>query len=199
MIDSLLNTFLFCSHRRTTFPITVRELRASSAERDKRTYVVCLSCGQQFLYDWENMRIVPAQPPMDFSIRRRIRSWSESIGALSLDRGLGRQYLRSFNLRALPKQSSPVIWIKSALDAMIDVLYLEMRSASLRVQRRYIRRGAEWLTTGRINARIQAAIVGLQKIASVTTRIVKTLKEQWRLRTIVGTRSVKATVTQKFG
>jgi hypothetical protein len=48
-----------CSHRRTTFPITLR----TSASDDRRqsaqseTYIVCLACGRHFAYDWSTMRI----------------------------------------------------------------------------------------------------------------------------------------------
>lgn len=48
-----------CSHRRTTFPIT---LRASSSVNGRQntqpeTYIVCLDCGRHFAYDWTAMRI----------------------------------------------------------------------------------------------------------------------------------------------
>jgi hypothetical protein len=58
MFVALLNAFLGCSHRRTTFPIS--PTRSSALARpyvSHGTYVVCLDCGQEFGYDWQQMRI----------------------------------------------------------------------------------------------------------------------------------------------
>ena len=56
MINTLLNALFGCSHRRTTFPITparkVGKINARNA-----TYVVCLDCGREFDYNWQEMRI----------------------------------------------------------------------------------------------------------------------------------------------
>ena len=58
MFDSLLNAFFGCAHRRTTFPISpVRKLAVSNPHISRGTYVVCLDCGQEFAYDWQEMRI----------------------------------------------------------------------------------------------------------------------------------------------
>jgi len=59
MLKTLLNTFLGCTHRRTTFPITPARKAGFSAASGRRygTYVVCLDCGQEFRYDWAEMRI----------------------------------------------------------------------------------------------------------------------------------------------
>jgi hypothetical protein len=53
--------FLFrCQHRRTTFPLT-RGKRSSSGSG---TYIVCLDCGREFPYNWQEMRIeTPAARP----------------------------------------------------------------------------------------------------------------------------------------
>ena len=58
MIDSLFNPFR-CKHARTTFPMSpVRKKSAEGRnEPAAEMYVVCLDCGKQFSYDWENMRI----------------------------------------------------------------------------------------------------------------------------------------------
>ena len=48
-----------CSHRRTTFPMTLRD-RASGESRNRtqcETYIVCLECGRHFDYDWTAMQI----------------------------------------------------------------------------------------------------------------------------------------------
>ena len=59
MKDSVFNLVFGCNHRRTTFPMTpVRKKSAGGqAETPADTYVVCLECGKQFVYDWENMRL----------------------------------------------------------------------------------------------------------------------------------------------
>jgi len=55
MINSLLNTFFGCSHRKTTFPLTPAR-KVGKLSRNG-TYVVCLDCGKEFDYDWQEMRI----------------------------------------------------------------------------------------------------------------------------------------------
>jgi hypothetical protein len=59
MLNNLLNIFLGCSHRRTTFPITPARKAGRSPVIGQRhaTYVVCLDCGKEFGYDWTEMRI----------------------------------------------------------------------------------------------------------------------------------------------
>jgi hypothetical protein len=54
MIDSVLNLLFRCPHRRITRPITPVS-KAGVAHGD--TYVVCLDCGKQFVYDLQKMRI----------------------------------------------------------------------------------------------------------------------------------------------
>jgi hypothetical protein len=60
MIQSFFKTLFGCGHQRTTFPLTpgrrVAGHPASSTNRSA-TYVVCLDCGQEFAYDWTQMRV----------------------------------------------------------------------------------------------------------------------------------------------
>jgi hypothetical protein len=53
VIRSLFNFIFRCQHQRTTFPQT-STIKPGGAE--DKTYVVCLDCGKQFAYDWENMQ-----------------------------------------------------------------------------------------------------------------------------------------------
>ena len=48
-----------CSHRRTTFPITLRAGVSVDGQQSAQaeTYVVCLECGRHFGYDWTTMRM----------------------------------------------------------------------------------------------------------------------------------------------
>jgi len=55
----LLDRIFGCSHKRCSFPLTVRTAqRLSSAASLTGTYVVCLSCGQEFPYDWNEMKML---------------------------------------------------------------------------------------------------------------------------------------------
>jgi ribosomal protein S26 len=42
-----------CTHRHCTFPRTAKKQGAGST-----TYVVCLDCGKEFPYDWQQMKVV---------------------------------------------------------------------------------------------------------------------------------------------
>lgn len=49
--------FLFgCSHKNTSFPITLRSKSGYASSED--THICCLDCGQEFPYSWEEMRVV---------------------------------------------------------------------------------------------------------------------------------------------
>ncbi len=47
-----------CWHRRRSFPITAKrgQRRGSEAALQTGTYTVCLDCGKEFAYDWQQMR-----------------------------------------------------------------------------------------------------------------------------------------------
>jgi hypothetical protein len=53
-----------CSHKRCSFPMTVRgKLRRSTAAAFATgTYVVCLDCGKEFPYDWNEMKLIRSTP-----------------------------------------------------------------------------------------------------------------------------------------
>jgi hypothetical protein len=58
MFQSVLNTLFGCSHQHKTFPLTPsRKSIAFPAPAATRTYVVCLDCGKEFAYDWQEMRV----------------------------------------------------------------------------------------------------------------------------------------------
>jgi hypothetical protein len=56
MFNALLNVLSGCSHRKTSFPLTPRRKLGNNVGRTE-TYVVCLDCGTEFAYDWQQMRI----------------------------------------------------------------------------------------------------------------------------------------------
>jgi len=59
MLQSLLNTLFGCNHRNTTFPLTPARRNAAFSAPGGRigTYVVCLDCGKEFAYNWNDMRV----------------------------------------------------------------------------------------------------------------------------------------------
>ena len=50
-----------CWHKNISFPQTHKSgKRRSAAATETGTYVVCLDCGQEFAYDWQQMRVISA-------------------------------------------------------------------------------------------------------------------------------------------
>ena len=59
MITKLFDAVFGCWHNHYSFPITVRRgSRRSAAASLTGTYVVCLDCGKEAPYDWEQMKII---------------------------------------------------------------------------------------------------------------------------------------------
>ncbi|HEY1730806.1 MAG TPA: hypothetical protein VGG15_03615 [Terriglobales bacterium] len=59
----LFDVVFGCSHKRCSFPITVRgKQRRSAAASVTGTYIVCLDCGQEFAYDWNKMKMADDKP-----------------------------------------------------------------------------------------------------------------------------------------
>ena len=73
---SFVNMLFGCSHKKLSFPISVRgaRRRSSPAASLTGTYVVCLDCGHEFPYDWNEMKVVreaaPAGPKLAPQPRR---------------------------------------------------------------------------------------------------------------------------------
>jgi hypothetical protein len=47
--------FFGCLHKRTTLPMTLTQC-GSNGEVSRRTYVTCLTCGEEIAYNWDKMR-----------------------------------------------------------------------------------------------------------------------------------------------
>lgn len=61
MIRNILDALFGCWHANYSFPRTMKPgQRRSEAAAMTGTYVVCLDCGKEFPYDWQEMRIVSA-------------------------------------------------------------------------------------------------------------------------------------------
>jgi hypothetical protein len=61
--------FYGCSHKRTTLPMTLLRC-GENGESSPRTYVTCLTCGEELAYNWDKMRTegrlareIPAHKP----------------------------------------------------------------------------------------------------------------------------------------
>lgn len=67
MMSGLIDFLFGCSHRNFSFPLTKKPgQRISPAALVTGTYVVCLDCGKEFPYDWQEMRIVKASSKKRF-------------------------------------------------------------------------------------------------------------------------------------
>lgn len=66
-MKSLIEFLFGCRHSRTSFPQTKVNL-------PKRTYVVCLDCGREFVYDWANMKLAKKQPPVQGGVGEESRA-----------------------------------------------------------------------------------------------------------------------------
>jgi predicted RNA-binding Zn-ribbon protein involved in translation (DUF1610 family) len=63
MIAKLFDALFGCSHTNYSFPVTMRSCAHRSAAASLTgTYIVCLDCGKEFAYDWEEMRILYRTP-----------------------------------------------------------------------------------------------------------------------------------------
>lgn len=59
MVAKVFNALFGCWHTHFSFPQTVRPgNRRSRAASVTGTYVVCLDCGKELPYDWQQMRVV---------------------------------------------------------------------------------------------------------------------------------------------
>jgi hypothetical protein len=63
MFSRLMETMFGCWHSHYSFPMTVRAgSRRNQAAARPGTYVVCLDCGKELAYDWQQMRVTNARP-----------------------------------------------------------------------------------------------------------------------------------------
>jgi hypothetical protein len=65
MLRKLMDGLFGCSHHNYSFPRSKRAgERRSGAAALTGMYVVCLDCGKEFAYDWQQMRVVqPGDTP----------------------------------------------------------------------------------------------------------------------------------------
>jgi hypothetical protein len=94
VIDTVLNLLLRCPHKRITRPITPV---SKTGVRNGETYVVCLECGKQFTYDWNDMRI--GKPV----------AISPTAGVLDTD--MPKPQIRKLRLYAALASAVPIAWV----------------------------------------------------------------------------------------
>jgi hypothetical protein len=59
MVGKLFDAFFGCSHGNYSFPHSTRSgSRRNSAASLTGTYVVCLDCGREMPYDWQDMKVI---------------------------------------------------------------------------------------------------------------------------------------------
>jgi len=62
MLGKMWDVMFGCRHARYSFPITIRPgTHRAMAPGRTGTYVVCLDCGREFAYDWQEMRMAQSQ------------------------------------------------------------------------------------------------------------------------------------------
>ena len=63
MFIGFMDLLFGCTHRRYTFPMTAKPGHARpDVASVTGTWVSCLDCGKEFAYDWQQMKVVSAQP-----------------------------------------------------------------------------------------------------------------------------------------
>jgi hypothetical protein len=58
MLANLWDSLFGCCHKNYTFPRSIRRGQSSRVSSVTGTYVVCLDCGKELPYDWNNMKVV---------------------------------------------------------------------------------------------------------------------------------------------
>jgi hypothetical protein len=62
MIEKFFDAVFGCAHQHYGFPMTIRAgKRRNPAASLTGTYVVCLDCGKEMAYDWNEMKIIKSQ------------------------------------------------------------------------------------------------------------------------------------------
>lgn len=70
LLSALWDVFFGCRHRHYSFPISSKILRQRSAAAGLTgTYVVCLDCGKEFAYDWQQMKVASPLRPAPAALR----------------------------------------------------------------------------------------------------------------------------------
>jgi len=106
MFKSLLKLLFRCPHKRMTRPMTPGR-RAGAPLGD--TYVVCLDCGKQFLYDMKdiNGKSVPVSPVVSVLHERMPRSKVKTLRYVALASAVPLALIVRAGFKRLRKSSEP--------------------------------------------------------------------------------------------
>lgn len=77
MIASLVDMFFGCWHKNYSFPITSKKgQRRNGAAALTGTYVVCLDCGREFPYDWQEMKVLDGEAKVERALAATAESYA---------------------------------------------------------------------------------------------------------------------------
>jgi hypothetical protein len=77
MIARVFDYLFGCWHERYSFPITAKSTQQRSAAASVTgTYVVCLDCGREFPYDWQEMKVVSTSNPPQRTVAKAAESYA---------------------------------------------------------------------------------------------------------------------------
>lgn len=77
MFPNLVDAIFGCLHRNYSFPITTpRGQRRTGAAAVTGTYIVCLDCGKEFPYDWQEMKVVSLPAKRPAALAETAESWA---------------------------------------------------------------------------------------------------------------------------
>ena len=78
MIGSIFDALFGCSHSNYSFPITAKQgKRRNAAAALTGTYVVCLECGKEFAYDWQEMKVLSGSAKAAAGIAAPVESYGK--------------------------------------------------------------------------------------------------------------------------
>lgn len=77
MFAKVMDALFGCWHSRYSFPITVRASSRRGVAGPTGTYVVCLDCGKELPYNWQEMKVVSP----DEASRTRVGSFATKHAA----------------------------------------------------------------------------------------------------------------------
>jgi hypothetical protein len=65
-----------CWHKNYTFPLTTKRGKRSPAASLTGTYVVCLDCGKELPYDWQEMKVIAANGDSSRALAKPVESYA---------------------------------------------------------------------------------------------------------------------------
>ncbi len=65
----LVSALFGCAHKHCTFPRTAKPRQGQSSQPGAAsTYIVCLDCGKEFPYDWQQMKVIVPTKHVDSAV-----------------------------------------------------------------------------------------------------------------------------------